>query len=674
MHDSYPPSHEHQDCALKPSQGEAGSHTVPTPYVYIHTYIHHTYPCLHMPTHVQDGVVEACCQGTETRRLGEELYTHGTGGGVSVECGACAQRYGECNGDGWKALRQLRCSSPPHNPPLWVGVIDSDWGLGFVLPGCSSLLKAMETLAEEGRDFLEPVPECREEGNARPSPGDLNLMQLSVFLRRLELLEDVGFASKHCTGQPHPSSSSSPSVSDRRGNVNGSASGVQTLTSESKEADRKTKAQEIHLAPSKKQLSKIQETYKELVNDDEWDGPLVGVLIASLDCAMGSAVQLKVGLRGLVVGAEYGVLVEKKDVYDSQTTCGWVGIKAVSNHQFVPVSCDFPQTTDTARYSLQVWVYDASNPDDERLADENALLDYRSFQEIKTLSFCDIGSQNWDGKDGLSLAMDYHTQAKPVCKAELTMLTLTEESLQERKKLYDAEPLSPHNRCGSSLVCQLARENDEVAAQGNVAGCMANLSNLEGTAHLLADTLIIYAFAATESGSGVWEDNLDFFLAQGLIADARYRFVVVCNGEVDEAWREKLDRVADWLPNFEWHQRADEGRDVGAWRAVLNGEVRVGVDVKLIQRFILMNSSIRGPFVPEYYSEGWPEAVLGLLHSRRCPDCQLAGLLVDCNCEIPSRCPDTQQLDNHRAALDEAMLAFESDLLPLVSSLLKEVL
>ena len=129
---------------------------------------------------------------------------------------------------------------------------------------------------------------------------------------------------------------------------------------------------------------KVWPKHKELVNDDEWDGPLVGVLIDSLDCATGPAVQLKVGLRGLVEGEEYGVLVEKKDVYDSQTTCGWVGIKlsikAVSNHQFVPVSCDFPPPTDTARYSLQVWVYDASNPDDERLADENALLDYRSFQ------------------------------------------------------------------------------------------------------------------------------------------------------------------------------------------------------------------------------------------------------------------------------------------------------
>jgi len=332
-----------------------------------------------MPTHIQDGGVEACCQGTETGRLGKEVYTHGTGGGVSVECGACARRYGECNGDGWKALRQLRCSSLPHNP-LWVGVIDSDWGLGFVVPGCSSLLEAMDALAEEGRGFLEPLPECRVQGNARPSPADLNLMPLSVFMRRLELLEDVGFASRHCTGQQHPSSSSSPSVSDRRGDVHSSASDVQTLTSERKERsfDRKTKVQEINLAPIKKQLENLQNKYNELVNDDEWDGPLVGVLIASLDCATDPAVQLQVGLRGLVEGAEYGVLVGKKDVYNFQTACGWVGIKAVSNHQFVPVSCDLPPPTDTARYSLQVWVYDVSNH--ERLADENALFDFRAFQ------------------------------------------------------------------------------------------------------------------------------------------------------------------------------------------------------------------------------------------------------------------------------------------------------
>ena len=133
---------------------------------------------------------------------------------------------------------------------------------------------------------------------------------------------------------------------------------------------------------------KVWQKYKELVNDDEWDGPrwkqsvhwpglapLVGVLI---DCATDPAVQLQVGLRGLVEGAEYGVLVGTKDVYNFQTTCGWVGIKAVSNHQFVPVSCDLPPPTDTARYSLQVWVYDVSNH--ERLADENALFDFRAFQ------------------------------------------------------------------------------------------------------------------------------------------------------------------------------------------------------------------------------------------------------------------------------------------------------
>jgi hypothetical protein len=58
------------------------------------------------------------------------------------------------------------------------------------------------------------------------------------------------------------------------------------------------------------------------------------------------------------------------------------------------------------------------------------------------------------------------------------------------------------------------------------------------------DALIIYVFAATETGSGVWEDNLDFFLSQGLVAHDRYRFVVVCNGGVDGAWGAKLDALA----------------------------------------------------------------------------------------------------------------------------------
>jgi hypothetical protein len=212
-------------------------------------------------------------------------------------------------------------------------------------------------------------------------------------------------------------------ISHGSGDMEGLLSATEGLSVPLLEPDRKTKVQEINVkvqeinvkvqeinvsnvaprkkqlvsnvAPRKKQLETLQEKYTELINDDEWDGPLVGVLplvgviIDSLDCVTDPAVQLHVGLRGLVEGAEYRVLVGKKDVYSFQTKCGWVVIKAASNHALIPVNCDLPPPTDTARYSLQVWVYDASHPDDAPLAHQNALLDYRAFHEIQTLSFCD---------------------------------------------------------------------------------------------------------------------------------------------------------------------------------------------------------------------------------------------------------------------------------------------
>ena len=157
--------------------------------------------------------------------------------------------------------------------------------------------------------------------------------------------------------------------------------------------DLKTNVQVINLAPIKTQLEKLQEKYNELVNADEWDGPLAGELIDSLRCATDPTVRLQVGLRGLVDGVEYAVLAQKKDSNNVETTCGWVGIKAVSNHEFIAVSCDLPPPTDFARYTVQVWVYKVSDPGDERLADENALLDYRAFREVQTSSFCGVTSR-----------------------------------------------------------------------------------------------------------------------------------------------------------------------------------------------------------------------------------------------------------------------------------------
>ena len=192
-------------------------------------------------------------------------------------------------------------------------------------------------------------------------------------------------------------------------------------------------------------------------------------------------------------------------------------------------------------------------------------------------------------------------------------------------------------RSGASSAGALGAHRDKRAgAHANERAGMVAAAGEE------PDTLIIYAFAATEAGSGVWEDNFDFFLAQGLVADARYRFVVVCNGGVDGAWGAKLDALAAWLPNFEWHVRGNQGRDAGAWSAVLNAQLPLRFDLATIRRFILINASVRGPFLPEYFMRPWPEALFSLLHSPRCKEtnCQLAGLLVDCNCLFAGQRPN----------------------------------
>ena len=99
--------------------------------------------------------------------------------------------------------------------------------------------------------------------------------------------------------------------------------------------------------------------------------------------------------------------------------------------------------------------------------------------------------------------------------------------------------------------------------------------------------------------------------------------MVVCNGGVDGAWGAKLDALAAWLPNFEWHVRGNQGRDAGAWSAVLNAELPLRFHLATIRRFILINASVRGPFLPEYFTRPWPEALFSLLHSSTCPTCQL---------------------------------------------------
>ena len=116
--------------------------------------------------------------------------------------------------------------------------------------------------------------------------------------------------------------------------------------------------------------------------------------------------------------------------------------------------------------------------------------------------------------------------------------------------------------------------------------------------------LIMYAYFETESA----RQNLKFFLSHGLHANAD--FVFILNGETD------VDNTL--IPASESNvlivRRPNTCYDLGA-----HGQVLRDNDGELMRkhsRFILMNASIRGPFVPFWSRECWSDAYLGRLSDQ----------------------------------------------------------
>ena len=142
------------------------------------------------------------------------------------------------------------------------------------------------------------------------------------------------------------------------------------------------------------------------------------------------------------------------------------------------------------------------------------------------------------------------------------------------------------------------------------------------------DTLILYSFSHSD---GWREDNLLFWIARGLLPPpSRYYFVIVLNGDADPSWRAMLDRVeARMGGSLEWLARPDRGRDVCAWHSVLAGELRIRPGLAGFRRFVLLNSSVRGPFLPAFATGPWPEVFLAPLDGG---DVNLSGVTINCNC------------------------------------------
>ena len=180
------------------------------------------------------------------------------------------------------------------------------------------------------------------------------------------------------------------------------------------------------------------------------------------------------------------------------------------------------------------------------------------------------------------------------------------------------------------------------------------------------DTLILYAFSQSE---GWREDNLFFWLAKGLVLRSRYHFVVVVSGEIDDSWARLLDRLAAAAPAFEWHRRPDRGRDACAWHAVLRGWIRLRRALAGFARYVILNASCRGPFLPAYYPHPWPEAFLSLLKGG----VVLAGPSVFCACARPEPRPGHPCIATPQLHVQSYLLAFARAALPEVLTLLRAI-
>ncbi|KAK0127130.1 hypothetical protein ONS96_006687 [Cadophora gregata f. sp. sojae] len=114
--------------------------------------------------------------------------------------------------------------------------------------------------------------------------------------------------------------------------------------------------------------------------------------------------------------------------------------------------------------------------------------------------------------------------------------------------------------------------------------------------------------------------NLQFFVSHGLHAAADFVFILNGPTNADEM-------IPSDKSNIKIIKRSNTCYDLGSHREVLTARKRGGKALRdIYKRFILMNASIRGPFVPHWSKECWTEAYLGKLNDQ----VKLVGSSIDC--------------------------------------------
>lgn len=139
--------------------------------------------------------------------------------------------------------------------------------------------------------------------------------------------------------------------------------------------------------------------------------------------------------------------------------------------------------------------------------------------------------------------------------------------------------------------------------------------------------LVTYVYSQTDSA----EANLRFFVAHALNSAADFIFII--NGETAQA-REIIPQK----PNIKVIERPNDCYDLGSHAEILTTKVnpngvalkkgdKGGVERwKLYKQFILLNASIRGPFMPNWSNGCWMDAYL----SKLSEEVKLVGMTANC--------------------------------------------
>ncbi|KAL8996020.1 MAG: hypothetical protein Q9169_004367 [Polycauliona sp. 2 TL-2023] len=138
-------------------------------------------------------------------------------------------------------------------------------------------------------------------------------------------------------------------------------------------------------------------------------------------------------------------------------------------------------------------------------------------------------------------------------------------------------------------------------------------TSLDASAEAPKDTLILYSYHESDDE----RRNAEFFIRHGLHDSAD--FIIIFNGEETAPNRLRVPEAE----NIKVVRREDTCYHIGSYGEVLRG---LGDVIKQYKRFILLDATIRGPFMPHWSKKCWSDAYLGRLNDQ----VKLVGMSYNC--------------------------------------------